>query len=187
MAGVRGGRNTGTFVSLWFKNSGEGSPYLDNCLISAFFCLCYHRGLHQDLACGCGGEKMRKMAFYLCRLPSRFCGEGGAQEPPRPAHGGKGRQERWGCSPLGAQEGALAVTGRVANTHLGVPSHFSFSLSQQQPFYTHSLRKAQYFLLSVGPNCPNLFSRFPFWPVWNQMIAEPNPLYWNQFKAMSRP
>ena len=88
-----GGRNTGTFVSLWFKNSGEGSPYLDNCLISALFCLCYHRGLHQDLACGWGGEKMGKMAFYLRRLPSRFCGDGALRNHPGlPAVGRAGRR-----------------------------------------------------------------------------------------------
>ena len=139
-----GGRNTGTFISLWFKNSGEGSPYLDNCLISALFCLCYHRGLHQDLACGCGGEKMGKMAFYLRRLLSRFCGDGALRNHPGLlAVGRAGRRwgcsplgagRRWGCSPLGAQEGALAVAGRVANTQLGVPSHFSLQSLSAAPF-----------------------------------------------------
>lgn len=128
-----GRRNTGTFISVWFKNSGEGSPYLDSCLISAFSCLCYHRGLHQDLACGCGGEKRRKMAFYYANFRDGSVATGALRNHPGLLKVGRARQERRGPHCWERRKEPWLWQGVSANTHLGVPSHFSLQSLSASP------------------------------------------------------
>lgn len=135
--GRRGRRNTGTFISLWFKNRGEGSPYLDNCLISAFFCLCYHRGFALISGLWVWWWEDEEDGILLRRLPRWFCGDGGTQEPPRPAQGGKGRAGETRLSPLEAEEGALAVTGRVRQHSSERPFPLLSSVFLSITLFTH--------------------------------------------------
>ena len=75
--------------------------------------------------------------ILLRRLPRWFCGDGGAQEPPRPAQGGKGPAGEARASPLGAEEGALAVTGRVRQHSSGRPFPLLSSVSLSITLFTH--------------------------------------------------
>lgn len=179
----QGGRSLVALTPLWFINTWQNITLIRQpSKFKHYHCLCYHRNLHWDVARRCGGEKRGKMPFYETGLQASSVAmreSGSARTSEAWVHWGvrAGRARQ----PSVSKGRDLAVTGCVHQDAVTHPPSLSQSLSI-------TLFPGLYFLLSAGTEMPKpFFLWFAFWDDWNQMIAEPNPFYWNPFKLMCRP